>query len=746
MKEYRYIGKGIPRVDAKQKVTGETKYPSDVSIENQLYLKILRSKYPSAKIISIDTTEAEKLEGVYKILTHKDVPGLNGFGIAVQDQPVLCSDRVRYQGDAIALIGAETDALARKAADLINVEYEPLPALLTPEEAIKPNAPKIHEQGNILNEKSFKRGDVEKAFNSSDIVLEEVFTTQRQAHAYLETESGMAYYDENNKLTIHVGGQYPHRDASQIARILNIPEEEIRVINSPLGGGFGGKDELTTQAYVALMTYITKRPSKILIDREESFISYGKRHPMTIKIKMGANKDGKLTALQFNALGDTGAYASLGGPILNLTVEHAGSVYYFPISDVNGKQVYTNSGYNVAFRGFGVPQSLFAVESMMDRLADKLNIDPLRFREINLLEKGQLGVLDNDYPLTIGSAKIVEKMLQSDLLKDKEELKKSKHPDFKRGIGISLGFQGAGLGVGLPDFAHTRLVLQPNGKFKLYAGSAEMGQGNTTCFIQIAAENMHCEIENFDYIIGDSGCVPDSGSATASRTIYAVGASVYYASKRMYEQLLSHFNTSSLTIENNIVCIDGKQRISLSELAKIKAFESTGEFIVPISKQCLGDGLPHILYGYSGHVALVEINTKTGEVDVLQGETYLDAGTVVNQQGLEAQSEGGFVMGVGYALTENSIIEDGYYKNPRFSTYILPTAMDVPPKIKTIAVDIFEDTCPFGAKGIGEIVFTAVAPAITNAIRDAIGQEFNHLPCTPENILLKLQQTKEAAI
>jgi CO/xanthine dehydrogenase Mo-binding subunit len=738
MAEYRYLGKPVPRVDGREKVTGKVLYPSDLYFDNQLYISILRSQYPYARIKSIDTSRAEKIPGVVKILTHKDVPGINAFGIAVQDQPVFCYDYVRYQGDAIAAVGAENPAIAEEALKHIFVEYEVLKPITTPEEALKEDAPRLHKNGNILNYKYFEKGNIHTAFDESDIVIEHEYQTQRQAHCYLETESGAAYYDEDGKLVVHVGGQYPHRDVVQLSRILAIPEDNIRAINSPVGGGFGGKDELTVQAYLALMTHITKRPSRIFLEREESFLAGGKRHPVKIKLKTGVNKDGKLTAMDFYALSDTGGYASLGGPVFNLTVEHSGGVYFFPHAEVEGHCVYTNSGFQVAFRGFGVPQSLFALETQMDEMADTLDIDRLEFRKINLLERGQKGAIDNEFPLSIGSHAIVNAIEKGDIYKNRNKLKKTSKPHLKRGVGFALGLQGAGLGVGLPDFAHTRIRLLEDGTFRLYMGTSEMGQGNATCFIQIAAEIMNCELSDLSYILGDTGKVPDSGSATASRTIYAVGASIYYAAKRMKEKILTLYNGKKLEIRERTIYVDDQPKQTLLELAREQELETTGEFIVPTAKECLGDGLPHILYGYSGHVVLVEVNTLTGETEVLKAECYLDAGTVVNIQGLEGQSEGGLVMGLGYALTENSIVKDGYYVNPRFATYILPTALDSPLDIKTVAVDVYEKSNPIGSKGIGEVVFTSVAPAVVNAIYDAICVRFYSLPVKPEDILLNL--------
>lgn len=738
MSDYRYIGKYIPRIDAVDKATGKTIYPSDIYIEDELFIRVLRTAYPYAKIKSVDTAEAEALEGVVKILTYKDVPGLNRFGIAIQDQPVLCQDYTKYQGDAIAAVGAESDEIAKNALKFIKVDYEILDPISNPEYALSDDAPKLHPNGNILNQKYFTKGNIDNALKESDLTFDHTYQTQRQVHAFLETEAGVAYYDKQGILIVHAGGQYPHRDVVQLSRILNLSEDKIRVINSPVGGGFGGKDEITVQAYLALMTYHTKRPSKIFLERTESFIAGGKRHPVTIHLKTGVNKDGKLTGIKFYALSDTGGYASLGGPVFNLVIEHSGGVYYFPQSEVSGHCVYTNSGFQVAFRGFGVPQSLFALETQMDEMADSVGIDRLQFRKLNLLKKGETGILNNDYPLSIGSLAVVKSMENSELIKNPEIFKQTKSNHIKRGIGFALGLQGAGLGVGLPDFANTKIKLEKNGKFRLSAGSSEMGQGNATCFVQIAAEYINCDIEDIECDLGDTGKVPDSGSATASRTIYVIGASVYNAAKIINNKIKSFYNVDDFKIREGQIIIGESVVESLYELAHKTDISSEGEFITPTASQCLGDGLPHIIYGYSGHIALVEVNTLTGEVEVLKGECHLDSGTVVNMQGLEGQSEGGFIMGIGYALTENCRIEKGYYQNPRFATYILPTSMDSPIDIKTFPVDIYEDSQPFGAKGVGEITFSSVAPAITNAIHDAIGKRFYSLPVSPEDILKSL--------
>ena len=378
-KKLKWVGKPIDRKDGRGKVTGETKFFSDMALPNMLWAKVVRSKYPHALIKTIDTSKAEALSGVAAVLTYKDVTGQNAFGILTPDQPVLCHDKVRYLGDAIAVIAAETKETAEEAAQLVEVEYEPLPVVTDPIEALKPDAPKVHSHGNLMRHASFKTGNVDKAFRDAAVVVENTFHTGRQMHMYLETEAGLGMLDEKGNIVLYAGGQSPYRDQMQISRALGIPPEKIRVISTPVGGAFGGKEENTVQIHLAMLALKTKRPVKMVWTREESGTTGMKRHPMTVITKTAADKKGRLLGNKVKIIADTGAYASLGPTVLDVAVENCCGPYKIPNVDIDAYSVYTNNGVAGAFRGFGAPQVNFAMETNMDIIAERLGIDPISF-------------------------------------------------------------------------------------------------------------------------------------------------------------------------------------------------------------------------------------------------------------------------------------------------------------------------------------------------------------------------------
>ena len=354
-KEFTWVGRSIPRKDGTGKVTGETKYFSDMSLPNMLWAKAVRSKHPHALIKKIDTTRAQSVPGVVTVLTHKDIPGLNAFGIVKPDQPVLCSDKVRYLGDSVAVVAAESKEIAEAAAELVEVEYEPLPVVSDPLKAMRPESPKVHASGNIQRHATVRVGNVEDAFRSAKVVVENTFRTGRQMHMFLETEAGIGMLDEKGDIVLYVGGQSPYRDQMQVSRALGIPPERVRVISTPVGGAFGGKEENTVQIHLALLALKTKRPVKMVWTREESGISGIKRHPMIVTMKTAANSKGELVANQVRIVADTGAYVSLGPTVLDVAMENSCGPYRIPNIDIDAYLVYTNNGVSGAFRGFGAP-------------------------------------------------------------------------------------------------------------------------------------------------------------------------------------------------------------------------------------------------------------------------------------------------------------------------------------------------------------------------------------------------------
>ncbi|MDI6860666.1 MAG: molybdopterin-dependent oxidoreductase [Caldisericia bacterium] len=757
--EEKWIGKKIKQIYSQEKVKGELKYPSDIYFENMVWGEVLRSKYPHALIKKIDVSKAEKLPGVVKVLTYKDIPGLNGFGIVVQDQPVLCYDKVRYLGDAIALVAAETKEIAKKALELIEVQYEPLPVVEDPLEAIKESSPKVHESGNIHLHTVVKKGDVEKGFREADLIVENEYRTGRQEHAYLETENGVAFYDEEeDTITVICGGQYPFRDQIQIARVLAFDPRKIRVINEPMGGGFGGKDEITTQIHLALLAYHTKRPVKMEISREESIVFSWKRHPMILRYKTGVKKDGTLVANEVYIYADTGAYASLGGPVVNLAIEHSCGPYRIPNTHIEGFCIYTNNGVSSAFRGFGVNQVTFAMESQMDEIAYKLQIDPLLLRRKNILKRGEETGIGSKIETSIGLNKILDEIEKHPIYKEREKIKLSSSKFKKYGVGIALSYQGTGLGVGLPDYGAAIIEMRRDGGFNVYAGSVEIGQGAKTTLKIIALESLKIKDENKVFIVtGDSFLVPDSGTTTASGATYRSGRAIKIASEKILKILKREVSEIFDIPENNIYIKDetfydkeNRELINYEKLGEIlyekrRLPKVDGHFNFPTSKTKINGafGLPHYIFSFSGSIALVEVNTLTGKVNLIKGVNLIDGGRVINKIGFEGQSEGGLVMGMGYALMEDVIIKNGEFLTKNFSTYIIPTILDIPKDLETISIESIEELGPFGSKGIGETTMVPIAPAITNAIFHATEARIRQIPATPERVFFKLREKEK---
>jgi CO/xanthine dehydrogenase Mo-binding subunit len=722
-----------------------------------LWVAVVRAAYPHARILKIDTDAAAAAPGVVKVLTAKDVPGENAFGIQIQDMPVLCADRVRYLGDAVALVAAESRREARAGAALVKVDYQVLPEVIDPEEAMKPDAPALHPKGNILHQGHFTKGDVEEGFRRSAVVVEHSYQVPMIDHAFLETEAGVSYYDENGRLTVESCGQYVYRDQTQIARALAVPLTQVRVMAPIVGGAFGGKDEITVQIHLALMTFHTRRPCKLVASREESMISHTKRHPVRMTYKTGAAKDGRLLAVQARFVSDTGAYASLGGPVLNVMMEHAAGPYLVPNVKVDGYAVYTNNGFSGAFRGFGCTQACVGLESQMDLMAAALKLDPLAFRIRNALHKGDLAGLN--YPMTseVGIEPTLLAARKGRLWRERRALKRDRRhvpvaqaPHIRRGVGLAGQMQGLGLGIGIPDYAEVRLELAPEGQATLFASTNEIGQGAYSAYLQILAERLGVAPERLRIVGADTARCPDAGTTTASRTIFAVGQAVVLAADKLMVAL-------GLQASRRLGWKEGPARwkgekafgtggsAALSELVDPEGLSVEATFHVPVAAQELGDGLPHRFYSYGTHVALVSVDTLTGEISVDAVEAFLDGGQVISRAGFEGQSEGGVAQGIGYALFEEVVLRQGRFLTTNFNTYVLPTSLDVPMDIRTVPVQVREPAGPFGAKGISETCMVGVTPAILNALADALGVRFFRLPVRAEDVVRAITGSEPCA-
>ena len=525
------------RPDGVEKVTGSLKYLTDLSFPNMLFGKILRSQYPHARIKSIHIDEAKKLKGVHGVLTYKDIPGLNGFGILEPDQPVFCYDKVRFIGDAVAAVAAESKEIAEKALQLIKVEYEVLSVIDDPEQSILSSALKIHEKGNILHRSSFKKGNIEEGFNNCEIIIEETYDTPRQIHAYMETEGGVVVPNKDGGITVYMGTQHGYFDRFQLSRILNMKENKIRVVSSPMGGSFGGKDELNVQPYGALLALYTGLPVKIHQNRNESIRAGLKRHPMRITMKTGADRKGKIFAHKVYIIADTGAYATLGVSVLENAVENAVGPYRIPNIDIEGVSVYTNNGISGEFRGFGSNQAVFALEGQLDRLAEKLNMDPIELREKNIRSMDDCGPLDQTIIPSDGAKETLNAIKRSNILR---MTKVGSDKWKRRGVGIAITMLGSGLGSGIPDPGAGRLSIGKDGKIIGAFGGEEVGQGVLSVIETLLMNAFNCGSDDLKVVIGDTDLVPHSGSTTASRATTMIWLAIEKMKESFQSRILQH--------------------------------------------------------------------------------------------------------------------------------------------------------------------------------------------------------------
>ncbi|UPM56311.1 xanthine dehydrogenase subunit D [Gottfriedia acidiceleris] len=736
------------RPDGLSKVNGEMKYLTDLSFPNMLYGKVLRSTEPHAEILSISIDEAEKLSGVKAIVTYKDIPGLNGFGLIFPDQPVFCKDRVRYVGDAIAAIAADTEEIAEQALELIKVEYRKLPVIDSPEMALRKEAPKLHEQGNILHQAKYQKGDVYQGFRDCSTIVEETYELPRQMHAYMETEGGIIVPETSGNLTVYVGTQHGFKDRFQLSRILNMPEGNIRIISSPMGGSFGGKDELNIQPYGALLALKTKCPVKIHQSRSESVKSGIKRHPMKITMKTGVNVNGEIVAHKVKIIADTGAYATLGPAVLDFAIEHAPGPYIIPNIEIEGFSVFTNNGVAGEFRGFGGNQISFALEGQIDRIAEKLKMDPIEFRFKNLRKKTDLGPLGQKIVPTNGAYDVLNQISKRLIQNNHNEKDLCQHWKLY-GKGIALTMHGGGLGYERIDPAGGRISFTRKGKIEAAFGFEECGQGLLAVIQTLLIEEFNCTIQDINIIIGDTELVPISGSSTASRAT----SMVWHSLKRMKDsfnnqilvlaQKATRIPMNILKMGPNGIWLKGKGRedkfiMSYKELAQKMPQKQDiivqTSFDFPTSPDASVGG-SHYLYTFSTVLAQIEIDLLTGKIKILDLDQVVAAGPVVNPLGYKGQIEGGGVMALGYTLMEDSLMENGVYVSDNFDTYLIPTICDVPCKLNVEPIEKLDEEDSFGPRGVGEIGTVAVAPAIARAIFDATGCWINKLPISPEYLL-----------
>ena len=748
-----FVGKDILRVDAFDKALGSILYGPDQNIEGALWLLAKRSPYPHARILSIDTSQAETIDGVVRIFTAADIPGENSFGIipVTKDQTLLAKDKVRYIGDAVALVAAYDLKSAKEAVDKIKVNYEELPAIYDPEESLKKGRILIHEKGNLLCSSRIIKGDIEKGFSNADIIIEREYRTSRLEHLSLEPEGGIGYF-EDGRIVIIASTQNPHYDRDDVARLLGLSPDKVRVIQSGTGGGFGGKLDISVQGFIGLAVYHLKRAVRMVYSREESFLTTAKRHPLIMRYKTGAKKDGKLTAVKVDIIGDTGAYASYGLAVIMRATVHATGPYEVENVYVDGKMAYTNLPWCGAMRGFGVPQIAFAHESQMDILAHELNIDPIDIRLINAFKKGSVTATGQRLDHSVG---IKESLYKIKEIRDKYSWSKKKGERLGTYIGVGVGSMWYGIGnTGVPNPSTAQVELLPDGSAILYTGAAEIGQGSDTILLQIASQRLGIAIDRIKLVRGDTLYTTNAGATSASRQTYISGNAVMDSIDHLEDILKAEASEQMDLPSSELIVKDGKifsikdssKSIDIFELVKICNKNKVrvigeGRFDPPTIKLDpeTGQGVPYATYAFASQVSRVEVDTFTGFIKVLNSASAHDVGKAINPKMVKGQITSGVAMGIGMALMEEFVPN----KTKSLKDYYIPTSMDMP-EIIPIIVEDKEPTGPFGAKGVGEPALIPTAPAIINGIYDAVGVRITHLPANLERVIGELLK-KEGA-
>ncbi len=753
--ERNWVGKSVPRTDAKELITGRALFTDDIpDPEGCLFLVTKRSDKAHAIIKSIDSSEAEKIEGVVRVITAKDIPGENRYGKIIRDIPVLASDKVRSYADSVALVVAESYEVAHQGCKAIKIEYEDLPVLFDSEKSLEPDAPQIHPKGNLLYEFDIIKGDVEKGFAECDVIVEEEFTMPRVDHGQLEPEAAVAYFDEENKLCVKAPTQHVFFDRLNIIRALGLPKDDVRVIQPPVGGAFGKREDVYGQIHCALAAFLTRRPVRTVYTREETLAYTQKRHPAKIKVKVGAKKNGQLIAFQADALTDTGAYASWGQNILRKVCVHVSGPYEIPNVRVNGKSVYTNNIFCGAMRGFGTPQAVFASESALDMLAEKLQIDRVEIRKMNSFKLGSKTATGQVVTNTPGkeTIELAAKQMNWDNNISKND---SENEDFKRGKGIASLWYGIGFGAGIPDHGNAIVEITKAGKAKVFVSTVDYGQGSNTIFPQIAAETLGLNVSDIIMVTGDSDNTPNCGSTVATRQTFITGNAINNTCKKIADDIKDiaalKLNTSAADIQLNKMVAsqvsDPKNKTSISDI--LNSFEEygkprrreaffKGEKFTQTLDPKTGQGNAYHPIAYGTQIAEVTVDMKTGKVKVDKITACHYIGKALNPESVRGQVLGGVSMGWGYALTEDSHDSDGQCLADNFGKYKMMRATDSP-EYNVILLEDPEPTGPYGAIGIGEPPTVATAPAIINAIYDAIGVRITSLPATPKKILEALK-------
>ena len=746
------IGAAIPRPDAVDKVRGEARFVDDLAFPGMLHGAVVRSPHPHARILGIHAEAARALPGVVAVLTAADVPGENIVHVIVDDQPALAGDVVRYIGEPVALVAAETRRAARAAVNAVRVDYEPLPFVTDPLAALEPGAPQVavasaSEGGNLFNRMVLLKGDAHAVFAGADVVVEETYETGYQEHAYLETQGAIAVPDGLGAMAIYGSMQCPFYVQNAVAKVLGLPLAKVRVVATATGGAFGGKEEVPSLigSLAALLTWATRRPVKLVLDRGEDILTTSKRHPSRVHYRTAASADGTLLAIDVDVVLNAGAYQTLSSAVLWRSLVTAAGPYRVPNVRVVARSVATNTVPNGAFRGFGSPQVIFPHESQMDLVAERLGLDRVEIRRRNVLHPGDRTSTDHLVRDSVGVAETLDRAAElADWSARLERVAVYNRASLetKRGVGVACVLYGVGLGGKAPflDKAGATIKLEPDGSVAVAVGTVEIGQGLTTAVLQVAAEGLGVPIDRIHLAPVDTSRVPDSGPTVASRGTMMSALAVLDAAGKLRGRI------ERVAKAHRIAKREIAQR--LPEIARLFWLENLDPAVEgwastePVSwdpATGLGDAYP--VYAYATHIAEVLVDVCTGEAHVVDYVAVHDSGRILNRALAAGQVEGGIAQGLGFALMEGIEEKAGRLIVNGFTTYRLPTVRDVPLDMAVDFVEALFPAGPFGMKGIGEVPLMAAHAAVARAVAHATGRHPTRYPLDPPRIKSLLSET-----